>query len=253
MSHGDLLAGDDPTRQLRWGVYWMLIALAVGNMTGRLLAVDSVNRVDGERKFIQLRMKSLEKRLLAKGLADEAVRERLAAERPQIEAEEARAFPFLSSNDRSRWLAIRALVDYGTYEIDEIIDRKRWNTIDMVQHRSRDGQLHLYSSKPPLLYTIIAGEYWLLQKLSGWSLEEKPYHVGRAILFTVNILPFALMMFLLAKLVDRFGQIRLGADFRHGRCVSGHAAYDICSSHEQPHYRGRERRDCFVCICSSLV
>ncbi|QDS98932.1 hypothetical protein [Adhaeretor mobilis] len=213
MSGSQLAVGDDPTQKLRWGVYFILIALAVGSMTGRLLAVNSENRADSEHKFIQLRMRSLEERLRAQGLVEDAVQERLSAERPQIEAEEARQFPFLSSNDRSRWLAIRALVDHGTYEIDEIVDRKRWNSIDMVQHRGSDGELHLYSSKPPLLYTIIAGEYWLLQKLTGWTLEEKPYHVGRAILLTVNILPFALMMYLLAKLVDRFGQTDWGRIF----------------------------------------
>ena len=58
--------------------------------------------------------------------------------------------PFLSANDRSRWMTIRSLVEHGTYEIDEIVGQPTWDTIDMVQHRGRDGELHLYSSKPPL-------------------------------------------------------------------------------------------------------
>ena len=29
--------------------------------------------------------------------------------------------PLLSANDRSRWCTVRALVDHGTYEIDEVI------------------------------------------------------------------------------------------------------------------------------------
>ena len=87
----------------------------------------------------------------------------VAEARPQIEAEERRQRPFLSANDRSRWLTIRALVDHGTFAIDDVIDANVWNTIDMVQHRGRDGELHLYSSKPPLLSVLLAGEYWLIQ------------------------------------------------------------------------------------------
>src|SRR5437016_11635740 len=53
--------------------------------------------------------------------------------------------PFLSANDRSRWAAIRALVDEGTYAIDDIVfdgkgSRVRgWHTIDLVKHRGPDG------------------------------------------------------------------------------------------------------------------
>ncbi|MEQ8838384.1 MAG: hypothetical protein RID07_16390 [Lacipirellulaceae bacterium] len=204
---------EDPNRNLRWGVYWLLIALAVGNMTGRLLAVDAVHRGDVQRRFVNQRIGSLEKKLRVEGLDEAAVKQRISAERPKIEQEEARTLPFLSSNDRSRWLAIRALVDHGTYEIDEVVDRRRWNTIDMVQHRNREGERRLYSSKPPLLYTMLAGEYWLLQKLTGWTLEEHPYRVGRTMLFTVNVLPFALMLFLVAKLVDRLGTTDWGRVF----------------------------------------
>lgn len=204
---------EDPTRNLRWSVYWLLIALAVGNMTGRLLAVDAVNRSELERSYVNRRLASIKKNLQAEGLDQSAIEERLAIERPKIVQEEARTLPFLSSNDRSRWLAIRALVDHGTFEIDNVVDRRRWNTIDMVQHRNREGELRLYSSKPPLLYVMLAGEYWLLQKLTGWTLQEHPYRVGRTILFTVNILPFALMLFLLAKLVDRLGTTDWGRVF----------------------------------------
>jgi len=53
-----------------------------------------------------------------------------------------------------------------------------------VQHRGADGELHLYSSKPPLLATILAGEYWLVHQATGWTLGENPYEVGRLILFS---------------------------------------------------------------------
>ena len=87
--------------------------------------------------------------------------------------------PFLSANDRSRWMTIRSLVEHGTYEIDAIVGQPTWDTIDMVQHRGRDGQLHLYSSKPPLLATMLAGEYWLIHRFSGATLRDHPYEIGR--------------------------------------------------------------------------
>ena len=49
----------------------------------------------------------------------------------------------LSANDRSRWCTIRALVDHGTYEIDQVIQPKTdWYTIDMVRHQGADGREH---------------------------------------------------------------------------------------------------------------
>ena len=41
----------------------------------------------------------------------------------------------------------------------------------MVQHKGRDGKLHLYSSKPPLLATLLAGEYWLIHEFAGERCE----------------------------------------------------------------------------------
>jgi hypothetical protein len=83
----------------------------------------------------------------------------------------------------------------------------------MVQHRGRDGKPHLYSSKPPLLATLLAGEYWVIHRLTGWTLGEQPYEVGRLMLFTVNILPLVLMYYLLARLVERFGTSDWGRVF----------------------------------------
>jgi hypothetical protein len=172
--------GEDPAARLRWGIYLLLIAIATGSMAGRLLAVNSVDK---------------------------------AALEARREGKEPLQRPFLSANDRSRWMTIRSLVENGTYEIDEIVGQPTWDTIDMVQHRGRDGELHLYSSKPPLLATILAGEYWVIHQLTGWTLGENPYEVGRLMLFTVNILPLVLMYFLLAKLVERLGTTDWGRVF----------------------------------------
>ncbi len=203
----------DPTRRLRVGVYAILIALAVGNMTGRLLAVNSVNRQEAETTAISQRVAAAEKKFRAEGLKEDLVQAKLAAARQLIEREERRQRPFLSANDRSRWLAIRALVDEGTFAIDGIIDRHVWNTIDMVQHRGRDGELHLYSSKPPLLIVMLAGEYWAIQKATGWTLEKNPYEVGRLMLLTVNVLPLLLLFAIIASLAERFGRTDWGRIF----------------------------------------
>ena len=151
-------------------MYAVLIALAAGNMTGRLLAVNSVNRAELEQHLVSQRVAALQRKLKAEGADEDAIAAEVAAARPQIEAEERRQRPFLSANDRSRWLTIRALVEHGTFEIDDVIDANVWNTIDMVQHRGRDGELHLYSSKPPLLAVLLAGEYWLIRAATGWTL-----------------------------------------------------------------------------------
>jgi hypothetical protein len=191
----------------------MLIAVAVGNMTGRLLAVNSVDRAQLEAFRINERLKRERDKLVAEGLAPEQVDERIAAMEARLRDELRLQRPFLSANDRSRWLTIRSLVEHGTYEIDEIVGQPTWDTIDMVQHRGRDGELHLYSSKPPLLATLLAGEYWLIHKLTGATLRDHPYAIGRCMLVTVNILPLVLMFVLLGRLAERFGTTDWGRIF----------------------------------------
>ena len=45
-----------------------------------------------------------------------------------------------------------------------IVFEDGWQTIDKVLHPERQ---EFYSSKPPLLPTLVAGEYWLLQARSS--------------------------------------------------------------------------------------
>jgi hypothetical protein len=119
--------------------------------------------------------------------------------------------PFLSANDRSRWATIRSLGDDGTYVIDDIIFSPRggrirgWHTIDLVRHRGADGREHYYSSKPTLLTTLLAGEYWLIKRLTGATLADQTFYVARLMLILTNILPLAAALVLLARLIDRFG------------------------------------------------
>lgn len=112
----------------------------------------------------------------------------------------------LSANDRSRWCTIRSLVDHGTYEIDGVIQRKTdWYTIDMVRHKGADGREHYYSSKPPLLPTLLAGEYWAIKAVAGVTLEDSPFYVARVMLVVTNVLPLMLYFVMLAWLVESLG------------------------------------------------
>ena len=105
--------------------------------------------------------------------------------------------PMHGANDRSRWATIYSLAERGTYNIDET----PWpETIDRVRLRG-----HYYSSKPPLLETLLAGEYLLLKKLSfgRLSFRNSPESVIRIIVASVNLLPLVLFLFLFSRLLDR--------------------------------------------------
>ena len=134
--------------------------------------------------------------------------------------------PNHGDNDRSRWDTIRALVDEGTYAIGSrdssritpdnkygdqgIISEDGWKTIDKVLNPETHK---FYSSKPPFLPTLFAGEYWLLKHAFGWSITEDRWLVMRTILLTVNLLPFVIYLVLLARLADELGTTDWGKIF----------------------------------------
>src|SRR5262249_23455417 len=77
-----------------------------------------------------------------------------------------------------------------------------WKTIDRVMNPETNT---FYSSKPPLLPTMVAGEYWLLKESLGWSITENRWSVVRVILLTFNALPLLIYLILLARLAERLG------------------------------------------------
>jgi hypothetical protein len=165
-------------RTVRWGVHALLIAVSAASMTSRLMQVRSASRADPS--------------------------------------------PFLSANDRSRWCTIRSLGDYGTYAIDDVLYDKKsgnpqraWHTIDLVKHRGPDGKEHYYSSKPTLLPTMLAGEYWLIKQVTGASLSNKykVFYIARLMLLLSQVLPLVGAMWLLAALVERLGGTNWGRIF----------------------------------------
>ncbi len=182
----------DTTARLRWSIYWLLIAVGVGGMMGRILAVNSVDRV------------ALESHLHRQGRKDWQ-----------------RQRPFLSANDRSRWATVRSLVEHGTYAIDDVVSEPGWDTIDMVKHADRDGQPRLYSSKPPLLATLMAGPYWVIHRTTGATLGDYPYEVGRFMLVLCNLAPLVVYFVVMACLVERLGTTDWGRVFTMAAAVLG--------------------------------
>jgi hypothetical protein len=151
------------------------------------------------------------------------------------------AWPTFGSNDRSRWDAVRALVDDGTWVIGRrnkatviasvpaplaagnvmeltnlltaarqarlasdtgIITEDGWRTVDKVLHPTT---LEFYSTKPPLLTVLMAGEYWLLKKLFGWSITEYPNTVIRTGVWTFNVPLLVVYLALVYRLAERWG------------------------------------------------
>ncbi len=145
----------------------------------------------------------------------------------------------LSSNDRSRWLTVRALLENGTFVIGQrpkgpfvasacalvgmnqpfaipllleagklsrikgdtgLLFEEGWNSIDRVL---KPDSLEYYSSKPPLFPTLLAGWTWVLQKATGWTLKEQPAAIIRISLVAINIIPFCLYLLLFASIVFR--------------------------------------------------
>ncbi|PYV43681.1 MAG: hypothetical protein DMG06_09695 [Acidobacteria bacterium] len=107
------------------------------------------------------------------------------------------SLPMHSPNDLSRWATVYSLAERGTYQIDET----PWPpTIDRVQLNG-----HSYSSKPPLLPTLLAGEYLVLKKLSFGKLNfhDTPEAVIRTIVATVNLIPLVIFLILYSRLLNR--------------------------------------------------
>ena len=191
-----LAGGGDRVTSLRRGTYVILATLALAAVAARIGAVSSVTTW------------ALEKRLV-----DEAVaRDREAggpgdvgAIRDRIEREKRLVRPFLSGNDRSRWLTVRALVERGTFAVEEIAAEPGWDSIDTVVHADAAGTPHLYSSKPPLLAILCAVPYWIVQRSTGWTLGDHPFELGRMLLLVVGLVPLAVMIACTAGVVEGIG------------------------------------------------
>lgn len=114
--------------------------------------------------------------------------------------------PLQSANDRSRWATVWSLVERNTFQIDEIDAVGRWSTIDKVRYRTSVSEpWHFYSSKPPLLSTIVAGLYAIERSTLGYGLFNDTALVTRLLLLFVNVLPFYFAMRSLRSCLQIFG------------------------------------------------
>jgi hypothetical protein len=191
--------GSDGRAELRRRIYGLLVVLGLAAVAGRILAVDAV---DSRR---------LEEYLY----------------HHEHRADWQKRLPLLSANDRSRWCTIRSLVEHGTYAIDAIINEPNWDTIDAVKHDEfgraapAADQGRVYSSKPPLLATLLAGEYWLIYRFTPYSLGTHPFGVARAMLLTINLPLLATLWLLVARHVERYGRTDWGRLFVVAAAVFG--------------------------------
>jgi hypothetical protein len=193
----------DATGDLRRAVYLLLGAVAVGLACAKVVGAENVLEPS--------RYKSPS----PGGYGSESFR-KWPADRPD-------PTPMFSSNDKSRWATVRALVDHGTYSIgrrvyhpdgtfrDEgIVAEGQYRSLDVVMNPDTK---EFYSSKPPLLSTAVAGGYWLLKRGFGWSIVADRWLVVPAVLLAVNVLPFAVYLFLTARLIDLTGKTDFGRVF----------------------------------------
>jgi len=216
----------DPAQaRLRWTVYLILIVAGAGTLLGRIMAVESVDRLGLQEARLKEIPAQLEKKaadLQQKGLKGEQLQRSLDRYEAELKRRAQVTRPFLSANDRSRWCAVRALVEPemrvegAPYAIDKVIKEPNWDTIDMVKH---DG--HLYSSKPPLLPTLMAGVYWVIKAATGATLGTHPFYVARIMLVLLNLLPMIAYFLVLASLAERFGKTDWGRIFMMAAGVFG--------------------------------
>ncbi len=195
----------DPTQGLRRQVYWLMIAVAVGVAAGHVLSAERVY-------------------------------EPSLAPPPSVEPDgrhqgwpakgRPRPTPTFGSNDRSRWDTVRALVDQGTFVIGRrdpahitpeqpygdygIAFEDGYFTVDKVLNPETH---EYYSSKPPLLAVLMAGEYWVLKNTLGWSINEHMDEVVRVGLLTFNVLPLILYLWMIGRLAERYGSTDWGRLF----------------------------------------
>jgi hypothetical protein len=219
----------DPNAALRWSIYSILMCVGLGAMVGRILAVDSI---DFRRLADSHYKQQLQSELQAQGLSGVELDYAVLRKETAIALEKGLWRPFLSANDRSRWCTVRALVEPemqvpgAPYAIDKVTDAHvvnnklkmapGWDTIDMVWHNG-----HYYSSKPPLLSTLMAAEYWIIYHATGKTLGTHPYEIGRFMLITINGSCLLLLFFFTARLIERLGTTDWGRILMMASCVFG--------------------------------
>ena len=100
----------------------------------------------------------------------------------------------------SRLATVHALTHHHTWQLDRAPGAapNPFTGLSVDQVEVGGGRI---SSKPPLLPLLMAGEYGLLHRLFGWSLDEKEdwRAIIQCITFSLVVLAYALTLFLFAR------------------------------------------------------
>ncbi len=102
------------------------------------------------------------------------------------------------TNPGSRFATVEALVNYGTFKIDDTRYKGRW-AVDKV----KIGE-HYYSSKPPMLPTLTAGVYWLYRVATGNDIVDNEKNVVWFCNLIMGAVPFAFLLIYFYKLLLLF-------------------------------------------------
>lgn len=74
-------------------------------------------------------------------------------------------------NDRSRLASVDSLIERGTWIIDESRFHQEPGSDYQIIDKVQIGD-HFYSSKPPVLPFLMAGEYWVLHNIFGYDFDD---------------------------------------------------------------------------------
>lgn len=104
------------------------------------------------------------------------------------------------------------------YAIDKAWETPGWDSIDVVKHGlpdeiydpSNPASGYIYSSKPTLLPTVMAGPYWVLNRCFGLSLAKKPFETTRILLVFYQLIPLGIAFFCLASIIESVGKTDWG-------------------------------------------
>ncbi len=104
------------------------------------------------------------------------------------------------------------------YAIDKAWETPGWDSIDVVKHGlpdeiydpSNPASGYIYSSKPTLLPTVMAGPYWILNRCFGLSLAKRPFETTRILLVIYQLIPLGIAFFCLASIIESVGKTDWG-------------------------------------------
>ncbi len=233
---------------LRKTVYAILIAVGIGAVLGRILAVDAVEETrlqEYRARLIPRQLAEKRARLVEQGAPEAAIARELQRTEASLRRDVGIQRPFLSANDRSRWCTLRALVEPEMRVAAEVGTDKNgsrgtngsgtrstkcspspagkpstWSNT-RCRRTEPAAREYLYSSKPPLLPTLMVLPYWVIYMATGATLGSHPYEIGRALLILYNAVPLLVYFLLLARLIERFGKSDWGRIFTMAAAVFG--------------------------------